>query len=856
MRVHHHHKRVARHRTATQCITGLRTCAPLASCKQCSGQSTYSKAKAEQSDTYECCDRQSQLTMAHQPPPPRKRLPTSTEISALQQDPAQLRTICVIGHVDHGKSSLVDWLLADSGAMPPRLAGTLRLMDDLPDEQERGITLRASAVSLRCAAPKGDRDFLLTIIDSPGHVDFAHDACAACRLADGCLLVVDAIEGVRIQTRGALRAACAERLRPILVVNKIDRLKNHAPEEAFAVLRRIVETANAALHEACSVNGCPPAYVEASTFSFASIIFASAKDGWAFGTRELAKVLKGVFGNAPLPAIERVLFDDVAVDGGKVKKLRAPCSSESAFVSLVLAPLFALLADDVTVLEAPLFAGADECGKKDRALQVLRKRFPLAKAVQRCVIQRVPPPRAALEGHVMFPGGYASEGTCLAYCAKFFAHDKGIHGACRVLRGALTTGEHIVVDGVEVEIDALYAMMGSELLPLDTAPMGSIVALGPALSNAFAGKRGALGVDPVAAPAASTVFPLVKVAVSSMKRADAELVEGALERVRRLDAAASVHKEGGQTILGCVGELHLDQVLRDLRRDVAVEVVVGAPIVGFREGVCEETTSSLVPPPWSGELDASDEDVRVRVEALDPETSQKLEAGGPCSDIIAGPRGARGNALVVEAGHEQACVEGFNRACKAGPLAEEPLYGVRVVILRADGDDAEEVTGKVRRAIRAAILKRGARVWELRVAGDVLCASAALGKLHGLLNKRRGAITEEAIVSSDLWCLRTQLPASSALGFGEALLQWTSGGASVPQLVPAGFHLLEEDPFWVPTTDEEREEHGDLDADVFVAANVARALVNSVRRRKGLASDARVLRAKAEAQKSSARIKG
>ena len=93
--------------------------------------------------------------MAQQPPPPpeRKRLPTAQELSALQKDANQCRTICVIGHVDHGKSSLVDWLLADGGAMPPRLAGTLRLMDDLPDEQERGITLRASAVSLRCPPP-------------------------------------------------------------------------------------------------------------------------------------------------------------------------------------------------------------------------------------------------------------------------------------------------------------------------------------------------------------------------------------------------------------------------------------------------------------------------------------------------------------------------------------------------------------------------------------------------------------------------------------------------------------------------------------------------------------------------------
>ena len=110
-------------------------------------------------------------------------------------------------------------------------------------------------------------------------------------------------------------------------------------------------------------------------------------------------------------------------------------------------------------------------------------------------------------------------------------------------------------------------------------------------------------------------------------------------------------------------------------------------------------------------------------------------------------------------------------------------------------------------------------------------------------------------MSNELWCLRAQLPAASALGFGEALLEWTSGGASVPQLIPAGFQLLDEDPFWAPTTEDEREEHGDFGGDVFASSNVARALVNNVRRRKGLASDERVLRAKAEAQKSNQRIR-
>ena len=251
-----------------------------------------------------------------------------------------------------------------------------------------------------------------------------------------------------------------------------------------------------------------------------------------------------------------------------------------------------------------------------------------------------------------------------------------------------------------------------------------------------------------------------------------------------------------------------------------------------------------MPPPWSRELeeDDEDEDVVVEVEAMD----ERVEEGRYAR---------RGNLLKIVEGDEQACVEGFNRACDAGPLAEEPLHGVRVTVIKASGEDQEALASKVRRRIRQAILRRGARVWEPLVEGDVLCSQNALGKLHGLLSKRRGTIREEDVISNELWCLRAQLPAASALGFGEALLEWTSGGASVPQLIPAGFQLLDEDPFWAPTTEDEREEHGDFGGDVFASSNVARALVNAVRRRKGLASDERVLRAKAEAQKSNQRIR-
>ena len=205
----------------------------------------------------------------------KKRPPTGAELVALWRQPRRSRAICVLGHVDHGKSSLVDWLLAENGHIPARLAGTLRYLDDTVDEQERGITMRASAITIlhrRVGPPpqawetgdKGERDYAITLVDSPGHIDFSHDACAATRLSDGAIIVVDVVEGVRVQTRFALRAACAERLAPILVLNKLDRLAVEtadSPMEAFLRLRRVVENANAGAGKECEIPNFKGSYL-------------------------------------------------------------------------------------------------------------------------------------------------------------------------------------------------------------------------------------------------------------------------------------------------------------------------------------------------------------------------------------------------------------------------------------------------------------------------------------------------------------------------------------------------------------------------------------------------------------------
>ncbi|KAL6006404.1 hypothetical protein ACLOJK_037358 [Asimina triloba] len=353
--------------------------------------------------------------------------------SSLASGCMRIRNICILAHVDHGKTTLADHLIASSGGgvLHPKQAGRLRYMDYLDEEQRRAITMKSSSISLQY------NNYSINLIDSPGHMDFCSEVSTAARLSDGALILVDAVEGVHIQTHAVLRQAWVEKLTPCLVLNKIDRLISElklSPPEAYIRLQRIIHEVNGIisaykaekyLSDVDSILAGPISETDENQEiveddaedSFqpqkGNVAFVCALDGWGFCINEFADFYASKLG-ASTASLQKALWGPryfnpkTKMIVGK-KGVGGGSKARPMFVQFVLEPLWQIYqgaleskGDNVMIKKViksfNLNVPARELQNKDPkvVLQAVMSRWlPLSDAILSMVIKCMPDPVTA-----------------------------------------------------------------------------------------------------------------------------------------------------------------------------------------------------------------------------------------------------------------------------------------------------------------------------------------------------------------------------------------------------------------------------------------------------------------------------
>ncbi|KAH8555534.1 elongation factor 2 [Umbelopsis sp. PMI_123] len=610
---------------------------------------------------------------------------TVEEITGLMDKVTNVRNMSVIAHVDHGKSTLTDSLVSKAGIISSGRAGETRFMDTRQDEQDRGITIKSTAISMYFEMENADdikeikgqktdgHTFLINLIDSPGHVDFSSEVTAALRVTDGALVVVDCIEGVCVQTETVLRQALTERIKPVVVVNKVDRALLElqlTKEDLYNTFQRTVESVNVIIATYVDeVLGDCQVYPEKGT-----VAFASGLHGWGFTLRQFAVRYSKKFGVDKEKMMLKLWGENYF--NPKTKKWTTKSTDaegkplERAFNMFVLDPIFKIFdsvmnfkKDQTTTLleklEIKLASDEKDLEGKQLLKVIMRKFLPAGDALLEMICIHLPSPVTAQRYRVenLYEGPLDDEcaigirdcnpaGPLMLYVSKMVpTSDKGrFYAFGRVFSGTVRSGLKVRIQGPNYEpgsksdlfvksVQRTVLMMGRYIEAIDECPAGNIVGLVGV--DQFLVKSGTITTSETAhnmKVMKFSVSPVVQCAVEVKNANDLpKLVEG-LKRLAKSDPCVlTLTSDSGEHIVAAAGELHLEICLKDLEEDHAgVPLKFGDPVVQYRETVQAESTIDCL-----SKSPNKHNRIYMRGMPLDEELSNVIEAGkiGPRDDF-------------------------------------------------------------------------------------------------------------------------------------------------------------------------------------------------------------------------------
>ncbi|KAF4074312.1 hypothetical protein AMELA_G00238140 [Ameiurus melas] len=586
---------------------------------------------------------------------------TVDQIREIMDKKSNIRNMSVIAHVDHGKSTLTDSLVCKAGIIASARAGETRFTDTRKDEQERCITIKSTAISLYYELSNTDlafikqckdgSGFLINLIDSPGHVDFSSEVTAALRVTDGALVVVDCVSGVCVQTETVLRQAIAERIKPVLMMNKMDRALLElqlGPDELFQTFQRIIENVNVIISTYGEGEHGPMGNIMVDPV-VGTVGFGSGLHGWAFTLKQFAEMYVAKFAAkgekkkgdvSPEEHCKKVedmmkkLWGDKYFDPscGKFSKTATNAEGKKlprTFCQLVLDPIFKVFDAIMNfkkeeaqklIEKLNIKLDADDKEKEGKPLlkAVMRRWLPAGDALLQMITIHLPSPVTAqrYRCELLYEGPGDDEsamgikncdpkGPLMMYVSKMVpTTDKGrFYAFGRVFSGVVGTGQKVRIMGPNYTpgkkedlylkpIQRTILMMGRYVEPIEDVPCGNIVGLVGV--DQFLVKTGTITTYEQAhnmRVMKFSVSPVVRVAVEAKNPADLpKLVEG-LKRLAKSDPMVQcIIEESGEHIVAGAGELHLEICLKDLEEDHAcIPLKKSDPVVSYRETVSADS---------------------------------------------------------------------------------------------------------------------------------------------------------------------------------------------------------------------------------------------------------------------------
>jgi len=669
-----------------------------------------------------------------------------------------IRNIGTVAHIDHGKTTLSDNLIAGAGMMSEELAGKQLVLDFDEQEQARGITINTAAASM--VHEYQGENYLINLLDTPGHVDFGGDVTRAMRAVDGVILVVCAVEGVMPQTETVLRQALKERVKPVLFINKVDRLINELELTAEQMQQKFIKIIK-------GVNELIRRYAEPEfrdkwmvKVEDGSVAFGSAYHNWAI--------------SVPFMKRTGITFKDIYehLKSGRQKELAKKAPLHQVVLDMVIQHLPS--PKEAQKYRIPKIWRGDLDSDVGKAMINADPNGPAAMMVTKIVID----PHA----------GEVAVG--------------------RLFSGTLKRGQELYISGIsgkKYRIQQLAMMVGADRIPVEELTAGNIPAI-IGLKDAVAGSTVSSlpDMEPFE-PMRHYTEPVVTIAIEAKHTKDLPRLIEVLRTIAKADPSihVEINQETGEHLMSGMGELHLEVTLYRIRNEFKLEVETSDPIVVYRETVdkpggpfegkspnrhnrfyfvVEPLEESVIQGILNGEVPQGTriKDKKTLAKKLQELGLSKEEAKG--IEAIHGPNVLLDMTWGIQYLNEtmELIKQAFVEAMDRGPLAAEKCYGLKVKLVDAKLHEDSihrgpaQVIPAVRNSIYGAMCQGGRVLLEPIQKVFISVPHELVGAVTHEIAQRRGIILDMQQEDYQTMVI-AKAPVAEMFGFASAIRSVTGG---------------------------------------------------------------------------------